>query len=199
MTTRAFSGQLLKEEDAYPAKPESAFGWSKLVGEYELEVASREELIDSTILRLQNICGFPTEFSQKSSQVIPALARKVAMHRSENFVVWGYARQHFFVYADDVVDTLVLGVEMGVNQGPIQIGPDSSTSIAEIAYTVAEFSGREIKPTFDISMLVGDGDCARDNAKATDLLGWSSSTSLRDGLKKTYDWIYERVSTSKVT
>lgn len=193
LTTGEFSGQLLREEDAYPANPESAYGWSKLMGEYELEVASKAGLIDSTILRLHNVYGFPTEFSEERSQVIPALARKVAMYPSEEYVVWGSGKQRrSFVYVDDVVDALVLAMDLGVNQGPIQIGPNSSTSIAEIAHVLAELSGKDVTPTFDTAMPEGDGDRAGDNAKALALLGWSSSTSLREGLKKTYEWIRVR-------
>ena len=195
LTTREGSGQLLREEDAYPANPESAYGWSKLMGEYELEIASKERLIDSTILRLHNVYGSPTEFSRERSQVIPSLARKVATYPSEDFVVWGSGKQRrSFVFVQDVVDALVLAMDRGVNQGPIQIGPHSSTSIAEIATTLADISGKNIVPSFDTAMPEGDGDRVGDNSKALELLGWSATTPLRDGLQKTYDWIDARVT-----
>ena len=65
-----------KEEDAYPASPESAYGWSKLMGEYECELAQKEGNIEIGILRLHNVYGPPCEMSPEKSQVIPALCRK---------------------------------------------------------------------------------------------------------------------------
>ena len=55
----------LKEEDAYPANPESSYGWSKLIGEYEISLASKYGLINSSILRLHNVYGPPSELSEK--------------------------------------------------------------------------------------------------------------------------------------
>ena len=190
LTKIGSSPRLLEETDVYPANPESAYGWSKLMGEYELETASREGLIDSTILRLHNVYGFPTEFSEERSQVIPALARKAAKYPSEEFLVWGSGTQkRSFVYVDDVVDALLLAMESGINEGAIQIGPVSSTSVSEIANLVAEISEKGLTPLFDASMPEGDGDRVGNGEKALRLLGWRPSTPLRDGLQKTYSWI----------
>jgi len=180
----------LKESDAYPANPESAYGWSKLMGEYELELASSEGLITSTILRLHNVYGFPTETSIERSQVIPSLARKVANYPEEDFVVWGSGHQRrSFVFVDDVVDALVAAMTKGVNQGPIQIGPVESTPISEVAHMLSEFSDRRPVPKFDSTKPEGDGDRVANTEKSEDMLSWRAKTSLRVGLRATFDWV----------
>lgn len=195
LTARNAKEVRLVESDAYPAQPESAYGWSKLMGEYELELAQEENFIEGTILRLHNVYGFPTEFIGKRSQVIPALARKILLHPEEEFVVWGSGDQRrSFVFVDDVVDALVLALKNGINEGPIQIGPAESTSIREIAEALTVISGKDVLPRFDSSKPEGDGDRVGDFSRAREILGWQQKTSLRDGLALTFDWIRSEIN-----
>jgi nucleoside-diphosphate-sugar epimerase len=185
---------MLREEQAYPAQPESAYGWSKLMGEYAVELAQKEGLIDATILRLHNVFGFPTEFTGDRAQVIPALTRKVVRYPEEDFVVWGSGEQkRSFIFVDDVVDALILAMSNGVNSGPIQIGPSQSTSIKQIAESLAEISGKGIEPIFDRSKPEGDGNRVGDFSKAAGLLGWSQKTNLEEGLRLTYEWVKQQI------
>ena len=178
-----------KEEDVYPASPESSYGWSKLMGEYECELAMKEGLIDVGILRLHNVYGPPCELNPEKSQVIPALCRKALMYPDEPFVVWGSGNQRrAFVYVDDIVDALISVAKIGMNKGAIQIGPDVSISIAEIAQKVVNISGKDIRIQFDISKPEGDMDRTADWSKAKKLLGWCPKTDIDEGLKMTYQW-----------
>ena len=164
------------------------------MGEYELGLASAAGLISSTILRFHNVYGFPTEFASDRAQVIPSLARKAARHPDEDFVVWGSGKQRrSFVFVEDVVDALVLGLDRGKNAGPIQIGPAESSSVSEIALLLAEISGKGVAPTFDESKPEGDRDRVGSSALAKQVLGWTPSTSLRDGLEKTYAWVSDQI------
>ena len=93
----------LKESDIYPANPESGYGWSKLMGEYELELATKLNKIEGGTIRLHNVYGPPCEISEEKSQVIPALIRKLLLN--EEFIVWGSGKQRrAFLYVDDVID-----------------------------------------------------------------------------------------------
>ena len=178
-----------KEEEAYPALPESSYGWSKLMGEYECELARDEKLIDMGILRLHNVYGPHCELSPQRSQVIPALIRKAINYPSEPFVVWGSGNQRrAFVYVEDIIDALVAVVERGMNEGVIQIGPDYSESIADIARKVVETSGKDIDIHFDSSKPEGDMDRTANWSKAERILGWSPTTSIEDGIRRTYQW-----------
>jgi GDP-D-mannose 3',5'-epimerase len=180
----------LKEEDQYPAAPESAYGWSKLMGEYEALLMEQETGIPVSVLVLHNVYGAPSDFDPKTSQVIPALVTKAIRWPDEPFVVWGSGSQgRAFVHVDDVVTALELALDNGFGKGPIQIGPDVCVSIKEIAETVVEISGKPIEIEYDLTKPEGDrGRCA-DYSKARELLGWSPQVDLKAGLTDLYRWI----------
>lgn len=180
---------LFKEEDVYPAEPESSYGWSKLMGEYEAELALETGKINVGILRLHNVYGPPCELDPSKSQVIPALCRKAILYPEEPFVVWGSGNQRrSFVYIDDVIDALVDVHIHGMNKGAIQIGTDHSDSIADIANKIIRISGKDISIKFDLDRPEGDIDRAADCSKAKQILGWAPKVSIDQGLKKTYEW-----------
>lgn len=188
-----------KEEDVYPASPESSYGWSKLMGEYECELALKEKLIDIGILRLHNVYGPPCELNPEKSQVIPALCRKALMYPEEPFEVWGSGNQkRAFVYVDDIIDALIAVAKFGMNKGAIQIGPGESVSIADIAKKIAEISGKSIDIEFDISKPEGDVDRCADWSKAKKILGWEPKIGIDMGLKLTYQWCKEFLSNNKL-
>jgi len=184
----------LIEDDVYPANPESSYGWSKLMGEYECELAQRESRIETSILRLHNVYGPPCEISPEKSQVIPALCRKAALYPEEEFVVWGSGQQRrAFVYVDDVIDAIGTALTTGMGKGVIQIGPTVSHSIKDIAELIVSISGKDIEVEFDPLMPEGDKDRTANNDKALEELGWRPTTLLEDGLKQTYTWVEEKI------
>lgn len=184
----------LREEDTYPANPESAYGWSKLMGEYMAELAAAEDLISVGILRLHNVYGPNSDLSPDRSQVIPALIRKAIMFPHEPFVVWGSGNQRrAFLYVDDVVDALLTTFPSGMGHGVIQIGEEFSTSIREVAEKIISISGKRIFIDFDKSKREGDLDRYADMSKAREFLGFELSTSLDEGLRETYAWAERRL------
>jgi GDP-D-mannose 3', 5'-epimerase len=179
-----------KEEDVYPAEPESAYGWSKLMGEYEAELAFKENLIDIEILRLHNVYGSPSELDPSMSQVIPALCRKAIEQKNSELLVWGSGKQkRAFVHVDDIVDGFIKAInKKSKYNGVIQLGPDFSTSIAEIAKRIVSLSEKKFSIKFDKSKPEGDFDRMADNSRAKDILNWSPKISLDVGLKKVFNW-----------
>jgi len=178
-----------KEDEVYPALPESSYGWSKLMGEYHAELAMNEGLLNLGLLRFHNVYGPHCEMSPEKSQVIPSLIRKAERYPEEPFVVWGSGKQRrAFVYVSDIVDALLLVAERGLDKGVIQIGPDYSTSIRELAETIVKISGKPIRIDYDPTRREGDGDRAADWTKAREVLGWQPRVSLEEGLRRTYDW-----------
>ncbi len=147
----------LIEEDMYPASPESAYGWSKLMGEYEAFLMEEETPIPVSVLNLHNVYGPPCDYSEDSGQVIPSLIRKAILYPSIPFDVWGSGQQgRSFVHTNDIVDALLRTLDKGLGQGLIQIGSDVCTSIKEISETIVEISGKDIKIEFDSSKREGD-------------------------------------------
>lgn len=177
------------EADAYPAEPESAYGWSKLMGEYAAELAGREGLIACGIVRLHNVYGPRTDLSESRAQVIPSLIRKAALYPGEPFVVWGSGRQRrSFLYVDDAAEALVRSLAGGMGAGPVQIGHEFSTSIAELAQRIIAVSGKAIEPAFDRSRPEGDFDRYPDITRSREVLGFEPRVGLDEGLARTYAW-----------
>ncbi len=185
-----------KEDDVYPAEPESAYGWSKLMGEYEAELAYNSGLIDIEILRLHNVYGSPAELDPSISQVIPALCRKVIEQKNQEIVVWGSGEQkRAFVHVDDVVEGFLKAISKTSKfSGAIQLGPNYSTSIAEIARRIVLLSKKKINIKFDKSKPEGDFDRMADNSRAKKNLDWTPSIALDDGLKKVFSWCEKKLS-----
>ena len=185
----------LREEDQYPAAPESAYGWSKLMGEYESLIMAEETDIPVAILSLHNVYGSPADYDDGTGQVIPSLIRKAIRYPVEPFIVWGSGEQgRAFVHVDDVVNAIMLAMEKGYGHGVIQIGPDKCTSIREIAEKIVNISGKNIEIEYDASKPEGDrGRCA-DYSKARKLLSWEPKISLQVGLENLYAWIEKKIN-----
>jgi nucleoside-diphosphate-sugar epimerase len=186
----------LKEEDQYPAAPESAYGWSKLMGEYEALLMEQETAIPVAILVLHNVYGTPCDYSEEKGQVIPSLVRKAIQYPNEPFIVWGSGGQgRAFVHVNDVVSAITTAIKSGYGEGIIQIGPDKCTSIKEVAEAIIETSKKDIEIQYDTSKPEGDiGRCA-DFSKAKKILGWEPRVSLKEGIADLYDWMETRIKT----
>lgn len=184
----------LIESDAYPADPESGYGWSKLMGEYECGLAHNEGKIQTAILRLHNVYGPPCHLDPERSQVIPALCRKVIEHPNPPIVVWGSGEQRrAFVFVEDVVLAICKALDKGWGEGVIQIGPEESVSIKEVAELIVGISGRYLDLRFDKNMREGDQDRVADNSKALEVLGWAPRVQIETGLEKTYEWVRQHL------
>lgn len=184
----------LVEEDILPAEPESAYGWSKLIGELQSELYGRETQMQTVVLRLHNVYGTPTDYSPERSQVIPSLIFKAIRYPSEPFIVWGSGSQgRSFIHVDDVVNGLVLMMAKAQGESTVQIGTDYCISIRELAEIIVKVSGKEINIQYDITKPEGDkGRCA-DCSKANKVLGWKPNVCFEDGLRRTYQWIAKQV------
>lgn len=189
----------LLEEQIYPANPESAYGWSKLMGEYEVELLAKNSDVKVGLLRLHNVYGPRSILSIQRSQVIPSLIRKAIRYPEEDFIVWGSGKQaRDFIFVGDVVDALLRLPLKGMGAGTIQIGTAKETTIAELAEKIVEVSGKNIKIKYDIDKPEGDGGRSGNYDKAKRVLGWDVSTSLTDGLALTYAWAKEQIDKNTI-
>lgn len=189
---RSITATPLVEEDQYPANPESAYGWSKLMGEYEANLMSKECGIPVALLSLHNVFGAPCVYEEPTAQVIPATLRKSIRWPDEKLMVWGNGQQgRAFVHVDDVVKAILLSLQNGFNKGVIQIGPNNCTSISDIAEYAVNLRSSGIPIEYDLSKPVGDiGRCAN-YSKAQRVLGWFPSVSIKEGMNSLYHWILE--------
>lgn len=163
------------------------------MGQLEIGYLEKETGIPCCTLMFHNVYGTPTDFGVRS-QVIPALIRKAVNYPQEDFVVWGSGEQgRAFIHVNDIVNALVLALDKGWGHGWIQIGPSYCTSIKEIAYKVAEISGKGIEPKFDMTKPEGDKARCADYTKAKEVLGWEPTVSLEEGLRESYRWIEKQI------
>ncbi|MCR4892122.1 MAG: NAD-dependent epimerase/dehydratase family protein [Lachnospiraceae bacterium] len=188
----------LREDELFPAYPESAYGWSKLMGQLELEYLEKETGIPCCTLILHNVYGSPTDYGERS-QVIPALIRKAVNFPVEEYVVLGNGKQErAFIHVDDVIEAFVLALEKGWGKGCIQIGPSYCTSIREVVETVIGISGKKIQPHFDVSRPEGNKARCADYSKAREILGWEPRIKLEEGLSRSYKWIEDSIRKDRV-
>lgn len=187
----------LREEELFPALPESAYGWSKLMGQIEIGFLEKECGIPCCTLMFHNVYGSPCDYGERS-QVIPALIRKAVNYPAEPFNVWGSGKQgRAFIHVDDIVEALVLALDKGWGHGWIQIGPSECTSIKEIAEAVVEISGKDIDIFYDTTKPEGDKARSADFTKAREILGWEPKVDLKEGLRRQYEWVADQIAATK--
>lgn len=185
----SFDATLLEEEQLYPANPESAYGWSKLMGQFELELLGAEKEINTVSLIFHNVYGSPTDYSERG-QVIPSLIYRLLANPNEPLKVWGSGKQgRAFIHVSDVVQAIQLALEKGWNESPIQIGPSHCTTIAEVAEMIINTSGNNNHIEFDLTKPEGDLARAANYNKAKKILGWEPTTTLESGIGELYQWI----------
>ncbi len=179
----------LREDELFPAYPESAYGWSKLMGQLEMGYLEKETGIPCCILILHNAYGAPADTGARS-QVIPSLIRKAVNFPDEEYIVLGNGEQErAFIHVDDITEAFVLALEKGWGAGCIQIGPSCCSSIKEVAQKIIEISGKKIHPRFDTSKPEGNKARCADYSKARKILGWEPKVGLEDGLARCYQWV----------
>ena len=188
----------LKEKQTYPAEPESSYGWSKLMGEYQSELARKSSNIDIGLLRFHNVYGPGASFDPKHSQVIPSLINKVINIHENSLSVWGSGNQYRdFVYIDDIIEALIKVVKFGMNKGVIQIGSEKATTIKSLAKMIVKISGKDIKIDYETSKPEGDYGRIANCKKAKEILKWKVNVDIKDGLERTYKWIFQNLKKSK--
>ena len=184
----------LREDQTYPAEPESSYGWSKLMGEYEAELAQKSGKINVGLLRFHNVYGPGAPYEGDGAQVLPSLIRKAAKYPKEQFIVWGSGNQYRdFVYIDDIVNALILAGQHGMNKGLIQIGSEKATTVREAAELIVRISGKLIDFGYDESKPEGDHGRIAICDRAREILDWKPTIDFYEGLTLTYNWINEQI------
>jgi GDP-D-mannose 3',5'-epimerase len=185
----------LKEEDAYPAQPQDAYGWEKLVTE-RLCMHYREDFgIETRIVRFHNIFGPLGTWDGGREKAPAAMCRKVALAKltgNPAIDIWGDGEQtRSFCYIDDCVNGIDRLMQSDFRE-PINLGQDRMVTINELADMVANIAGvRIVKKHVDGPMGVRGRNS--DNTLLRRALGWTPEISLEEGLAKTYGWIEEQV------
>ncbi|MEC9207933.1 MAG: NAD-dependent epimerase/dehydratase family protein, partial [Pseudomonadota bacterium] len=187
---------LCEESSAYPANPDSEYGWEKLFSERLYFAFARNHGIEARVARYHNIFGPEGSWNNGKEKAPAAICRKVAMAKpGENIEIWGDGVQtRSFLYIDECIDGTIKLMRSD-HSGPVNIGSEEMISINNLALLIAKIAGKNI----GIDNIPGpEGVRGRnsDNRLINDLLGWQPSMALEDGLKKTYGWIAAQVDSN---
>lgn len=185
----------LKEEDAYPAQPQDAYGWEKLTTE-RLCTRYREEYgIKTHIVRFHNIYGPLGTWRGGREKVPAAFCRKVAVAKltgNHEIEIWGDGKQtRSFCYIDDCLTGIYKLMQSDYHE-PLNLGRDRMVTINQLADIIADIAGVEIVKKH-VSGPQGVRGRNSDNSRLQEVLGWMPGIELKEGLIKTYTWIEDQL------
>ncbi|MGB7922110.1 MAG: NAD-dependent epimerase/dehydratase family protein [Pyrinomonadaceae bacterium] len=185
----------LKEEDAYPAQPQDAYGWEKLIAE-RLCIHAREEFgIETRIVRFHNIFGPLGTWDGGREKAPAALCRKIATAKltgQSEIEIWGDGEQtRSFCHIDDCVQGIYKLMRSDFHE-PLNLGQDRMVTINELADIIAEIAGVRLSKKH-VPGPQGVRGRNSDNNLLRQTLGWEPEISLEEGLAYTYAWIEEQV------
>lgn len=180
------------EESAYPAAPDSEYGWEKLFSERLYLTYGRCRDMQTRIARYHNIFGPQGTWDGGREKAPAALCRKVALSASPGAIeIWGDGLQtRSFLYIDECIEGTTRLMRSNV-RAPVNIGSDEMVTINRLAEMIIRIAGKTISLTH-IPGPLGVRGRNSDNALIQRELGWSPSAALLDGLTKTYAWIEQQ-------
>ncbi len=185
----------LKEEDAYPAQPQDAYGWEKLITERLCQHYREDFGIETRIARFHNIFGPYGTWEGGREKAPAALCRKIAMAKlsgESEIEIWGDGEQtRSFCFVDDCIQGIYR--LMGSHYPwPLNLGQDRMITINGLADIIAKFAGIHINKKH-IPGPQGVRGRNSDNTRLREVLHWEPEISLEDGLARTYIWIESQV------
>ena len=181
------------EASAYPAAPDSEYGWEKLFSERIYLTLMRNKRIQVRIARFHNIFGPEGTFQGGREKSPAALCRKVILSDGE-MEVWGDGLQtRSFLYIDECIEGVMRLMESNF-AGPVNIGSEEMIAINDLAKMIISVSGKDVKIVNKDVPQIGVRGRNSDNALIQEKLGWKPSLSLELGIRKTYSWIESQLS-----
>jgi nucleoside-diphosphate-sugar epimerase len=190
----------LKEEDAYPAMAEDGYGWEKLFSERMCRHFREDYGITTRTARFHNVYGPFGTYDGGREKAPAAMCRKVIeseLFGKNEINIWGDGKQtRSFMYIDECVEGILKIMYSDIEE-PINLGSDEMVSINELVDIVENIAGIKLKRTYDLDAPKGVRGRNSDNTLIKQYLGWAPSYPLKDGMKKTYDWIKEQMVQGK--
>lgn len=183
------------ESSAYPADPDSEYGWEKLFSERLYKAFERNYRLNVRIARFHNIFGPQGTWRGGREKAPAAMCRKaVEAEDGGDMEVWGDGGQtRSFLYIDECISA-VRKLMMSDFSGPVNIGSEEMVSINDLAQMVIDISGKNLNIKH-VDGPLGVRGRNSDNALCFDKTGWEPRLSLRDGMERTYEWISKQVNT----
>jgi GDP-D-mannose 3',5'-epimerase len=196
-----------EESSAYPANPDSEYGWEKLFSERLYLAFNRNYNLDVRVARFHNIFGPQGTWNGGKEKAPAAMLRKAAETQDGGTIeVWGDGEQtRSFLYVDECVEAILRLMESKF-LGPVNIGSEEMVTINQLAQMAISISnkkiniknikGKEFSDKYGFNCPVGVRGRNSDNRLYREKIGWEVSQPLQDGMKETFNWIAEQVAKS---
>jgi nucleoside-diphosphate-sugar epimerase len=185
----------LKEEDAYPALAEDGYGWEKLFSERMCRHFREDFGLRTRVARFHNVYGPHGTWYGGREKAPAAICRKVIEAKTSGKLeieIWGTGHQtRSFMYIDDCLKGCQLIMNSEILE-PINLGSSELVSINQLVDIVEDIAGVKLRRTYDLHAPKGVNGRNSDNTLILKHLGWEPGIRLRDGLEKTYAWIYDQ-------
>jgi nucleoside-diphosphate-sugar epimerase len=187
----------LREADAYPAMPEDGYGWEKLFSERMCRHFTEDFKLLTRVARFHNVYGPQGTYEGGREKAPAAVCRKVIAAKlsgKHEIEIWGTGEQtRSFMYIDDCVEGIERILASEKLTFPINLGSDEKVSINQLVDLVEDIAGLKLKRNYKLDAPKGVNGRNSDNTLIQQTLGWAPNTSLRAGMEKTYQWIYDEM------
>jgi GDP-D-mannose 3',5'-epimerase len=185
-----------RESSAYPANPDSEYGWEKLFSERLYFAYNRNYGIPVRVARYHNIFGPEGTWEGGREKAPAAICRKVAYLPSEggSIEVWGDGKQtRSFLYIDECIEATRRLMDSNFI-GPVNIGSEEMVTINQLVDTAAKVSSKNVEKEHKLDAPLGVRGRNSNNDVIRKELGWDYSQTLEEGIRKTYEWISEQIA-----
>ena len=185
-----------REESAYPAAPDSEYGWEKLFSERLYFAYNRNHGIPVRVARYHNIFGPEGTWDGGREKAPAAICRKVARlpEVGGGIEVWGDGLQtRSFLFIDECIEATRRLMDSDF-MGPVNIGSEEMVSINQLVETAGKVSGKVVRKLYKLDAPTGVRGRNSNNDLIREKLGWDYSQSLEEGIRKTYEWICTQIA-----
>lgn len=183
---------LCDEGSAYPAEPDSEYGWEKLFSERLYASYARNYGIPVRVARYHNIYGPRGTWEGGREKAPAAICRKV-IKATDEIEVWGDGRQtRSFLYIDDCIDATRMLMQSDF-EGPVNIGSEEMVTVNQLVDLACSIAGKKLIKKYDLTKPQGVRGRCSDNRLIEEKLGWQPKWSLMKGLPETFYWIKDQL------
>ena len=191
--------EALKESDSYPADPEDGYGWEKLFSERMCRHFYEDYGLETRVVRYHNIYGPYGTYDGGREKAPAAICRKVAkakINNKKNIDIWGDGKQtRSFLFIDDCIEGTIKLFNSNCRE-PLNIGSDEQVSINELVDIAEKIANIKLKRNYQLDKPKGVRGRSSNNEKMIKNLKWNYTFKLEDGIKITFEWIYNELKES---